>query len=156
MLYGFALTWMVKSKSIALFFHIFVHIKSLCWKFVRPTPPLVSNCQHLAHPPSPPRQQLSAFGLPPLPPLAADVICERPLIRGGVKNKTNVDSDNGNGEGAAKIKGRRIEKGVMDRPLAIRMCFFFTGGLSLPHLSLKGHKHRKNCECCPVSQLIVR
>ena len=25
------------------------------------------------------RQQWSAFGLPPLPPLAADVICERPL-----------------------------------------------------------------------------
>ena len=72
MLYGFALTWMVKSKSIALFFHIFVHIKSLCWKFVRPTPPLVSNCQHLAYPPSSLCQQWSAFGLPPLPPPAAD------------------------------------------------------------------------------------
>ena len=131
---------MVKSKSIALFIQIFVKILFL--KKIQ---------THI-----PPCQQLSAFGLPPLPPLAADVICERPLIRGGVKNKTNVDSDNGNGEGAAKIKGRRIEKGVMDRPLAIRMCFFFTGGLSLPHLSLKGHKHRKNCECCPVSQLIVR
>ena len=31
--------------------------------------------------PSPPRQQWSAFGLPPLPPPAADVICERPLIQ---------------------------------------------------------------------------
>ena len=98
MLYGFALTWMVKSKSIALFFHIFVHIKSLCWKFfwphpplsaivsiwLTPPPPLVSNGQLLANPPSPPRQQWSAFGLPPLPPPAADVICERPLI--GIRN----------------------------------------------------------------------
>ena len=28
---------------------------------------------------TPPRQQWSAFGLPPLPPPVADVICERPL-----------------------------------------------------------------------------
>ena len=32
-----------------------------------PPPPSVSNGQHLASPPSPPRQQWSAFGLPPLP-----------------------------------------------------------------------------------------
>ena len=30
--------------------------------------------------PIPPRQQWSAFGLPPLPPPAADVICEWPLM----------------------------------------------------------------------------
>ena len=46
------LSWIVKSKSIALSIHIFVHIKSLCWKFFRPTPPLVSNSQLLAYPPS--------------------------------------------------------------------------------------------------------
>ena len=41
--------------------NIFVHIKSLCWKFFTP---LVSNGQLLA--------------CTPLPPPAADVICERP------------------------------------------------------------------------------
>ena len=34
------------------------------------------------------RQQLSAFGLPPLPPPTADVICERPLISQG-ENKSH-------------------------------------------------------------------
>ena len=60
---------MVKYKSIALYIQLF-----------RPTPPLVSNCQHLAYPPSPPRQQWSAFGLPPLlPPPAADEYVNGPL-----------------------------------------------------------------------------
>ena len=36
-------------------------------------PPLVSNGQLLGDPPSPPRQQWSAFDLPPLPPLSAMV-----------------------------------------------------------------------------------
>ena len=59
---------MVWSKSIALFIHIFVHIKSLNWKCFRPTPP--------------PCQQLSAFVKPPLVSngqLLAYVLCERPL-----------------------------------------------------------------------------
>ena len=46
-----------------------------------PPPPSVSNGQHLAYPPSPPRQQWSAFGLPPLPPSSAFVsICPMPLL----------------------------------------------------------------------------
>ena len=46
-----------------------------------PPPPSVSNGQHLAYPPSPPRQQWSAFGLPPLPPSSAFVsICSTPLL----------------------------------------------------------------------------
>ena len=43
-----------------------------------PSPPLVSNGQHSAYPPSPLRQQWSAFAIPPP---AADVICEQPLTR---------------------------------------------------------------------------
>ena len=38
-----------------------------------PPPPSVSNGQHLADPPSPLRQQWSAFSLPPLPPSSAFV-----------------------------------------------------------------------------------
>ena len=68
---------MLKSKSIALSIDIFVHIKSLCWKIFRPTPPLVSNCQHLAYPPS---SAMVSFWLTPLPPPAGDVICERTLM----------------------------------------------------------------------------
>ena len=48
-----------------------------------PPPPSVSNCngQHLAYPPSPPRQQWSAFGLPPLPRSSAFVsICLMALL----------------------------------------------------------------------------
>ena len=46
-----------------------------------PPPPSVSNGQHLAYPPSPPRQQWSAFGLPPLPPSSAFVsICSTPPL----------------------------------------------------------------------------
>ena len=44
-----------------------------------PPPPLVSNGQLSAYPPSPLRQQWSAFAIPPPPPPAADVICEQPL-----------------------------------------------------------------------------
>ena len=45
-----------------------------------PPPPLVSNGQLSAYPPSPLRQQWSAFAIPPPPPPAADVICEQPLM----------------------------------------------------------------------------
>ena len=46
-----------------------------------PPPPSVSNGQHLAYPPSPPRQQWSAFGLPPSPPSSAFVsICPTPRL----------------------------------------------------------------------------
>ena len=39
---------------------------------------------------TPPRQQWSAFGLPPLPPPAADVICERPLMFDSFEIRQNV------------------------------------------------------------------
>ena len=39
----------------------------------------VSQKQGFLHPPSPLRQQWSAFAIPPPPPPAADVICEQPL-----------------------------------------------------------------------------
>ena len=45
--------------------------------FWTPPPPSVSNGHHLASPPSPPRQQLSAFGLPPLVSF-----CPMPLLLG--------------------------------------------------------------------------
>ena len=42
----------------------------------------VSRNWGLSDPPSPLRQQLSAFTVPPPPPPAADVICEQPLKHG--------------------------------------------------------------------------
>ena len=51
-----------------------------------PPPPLVSNGQLSAYPPSPLRQQWSAFAIPPPPPPAADVICEQPLTKENLIN----------------------------------------------------------------------
>ena len=45
-----------------------------------PPPPSVSNGQHLADPPSPLRQQWSAFSLPPLPPSSAFVSIFPPAL----------------------------------------------------------------------------
>ena len=45
-----------------------------------PSPPSVSNGQHLAAPPSPLRQQWSAFSLPPLPPSSAFVSIFPPAL----------------------------------------------------------------------------
>ena len=47
------LSWMLKSKSFALSIDIFVHIKSLCWKFFRPTPPLSAMVSFWLTPPPP-------------------------------------------------------------------------------------------------------
>ena len=84
----------VKFTSILLWIHNFRTPKLPLLKIFLTPPPLVSNCQHLVYPPSPPCQLLSAIGLPPLPPssafvsicrtpppLPADVICEQPLKR---------------------------------------------------------------------------
>ena len=55
-------------------------------------PPSVSNSQHLAYPPSPPRQQWSAFGLPPFPPSSAMVsICVNMFIDQRPKSMGQVD-----------------------------------------------------------------
>ena len=82
----------VKFTSILLWIHNFRTPKLPLLKNFLTPPPLVSNCQHLVYPPSPPRQLLSAIGLPPLPPLSAfvsicrtpplpaDVMCEQPLV----------------------------------------------------------------------------
>ena len=56
------LSWMVKSKSIAVSTHIFCTHKIPLLKFFRPL-----------------RQQWSAFAIRLLPPLVANVICEQPL-----------------------------------------------------------------------------
>ena len=45
-----------------------------------PPPPAVSNGQHFADPPSPLRQQWSAFSLPPLPPSSAFVSIFSPAL----------------------------------------------------------------------------
>ena len=69
----------VKFTSILLWIHNFRTPKLPLLKIFLTPPPLVSNCQHLVYPPSPPRQLLSAIGLPPLPPSSAFVsICRTP------------------------------------------------------------------------------
>ena len=67
----------VKFTSILLWIHNFRTPKLPLLKIFLTPPPLVSNCQHLVYPPSPPCQLLSAIGLPPLPPSSAFVsICQ--------------------------------------------------------------------------------
>ena len=73
---GFAISWMVKSKSVAINIQIFVHIKSLCFQTHIPL-------SAFGLPPLPPSSAMVSFLLTPLPPPAADVTCERPLIQIG-------------------------------------------------------------------------
>ena len=73
------LTYTVRFESIVLFIHILSTHNLLFLNIFLTPPPFVSNGQHSTYPPSPPRQQWSAFGLPPLPPSSAMVsICHTP------------------------------------------------------------------------------
>ena len=75
----FCLTYTVRFESIVLFIHILSTHNLLFLNIFLTPPPFVSNGQHSTYPPSPPRQQWSAFGLPPLPPSSAMVsICHTP------------------------------------------------------------------------------
>ena len=58
--------FMVKFAPIVLSIHIILYLKTPFYENFSHLPPLVSICQHSAYPPSPPRQQWSAFGLLPL------------------------------------------------------------------------------------------
>ena len=73
------LTYTVRFESIVLFIHILSTHNLLFSNIFLTPPPFVSNGQHSTYPSYPPRQQWSAFGLPPLPPSSAMVsICHTP------------------------------------------------------------------------------
>ena len=68
-----------KAGLICLFYTHLWHFKTPFIKFFSDSTLPRQQWSAFGLPPLPPRQQLSAFGLPPPPPLAADVICGQPL-----------------------------------------------------------------------------